>query len=244
VITIPRIVTARLVERFVFNFRMSPEALDRRLPATWLKPQIINGHAVASFCVLDLDAVTLWPVPPVLQFRTVSCAYRCGALDASGGKQELSVYITDRNTDLPLISRLGPIVLADSIPSVKAAIARSPGTIEISVSHMDGQRLFSADAHPSSTPDKLGSELFSSIEDFAKFIKGGVSSYTPSVYEGKLARVDLAKEDIKYEALDAEIDFDALESLWRDADLVFDSAVRATGGTYRWTYRGLRAANK
>jgi hypothetical protein len=236
---IPRRVSARLVERYVFNFRLSPERLDERLPAKWLKPQVINGHAVASFCVLSLDRMTLLPIPPVVPFSTVSCAYRCGAVDASDGKSEPTVYITDRNSDRPLIADLGPILFKDTIPTVVAAIARSPGVVEISVSHLDGQRLFSADVKTASA--ELESEIFASLDEFADFIKGGVSSWTPSIHPRKLARMDLAKEDTRYEALRAEVDYNALESLWRDADLKFDSVVRATGGKYTWTYRGLRS---
>lgn len=243
-LAVPRIVSATLVERFIFNFRLPPDQLNERLPATWLKPHVLNGHAVASFCVLALDRLTLWPIPPLVRYRTISCAYRCGATDTSGPDPQPTVYITDRNTDRPLISRLGPLIFSDSIPPAFAQIARSPGTIEISVSHADGQRLFSADVHdlPAGTP--FESRVFSSLDEFVAFIKGGVSSWTPSVKRRRLARVDLAKEDVAYEPMRAHVDFSSLESLWRDADLELDSAVRATGGRYRWTYRGLAPADR
>lgn len=241
---IPRVVTAQLLERFIFNFRLRPDKLDERLPATWLQPQVFNGWSVASFCVLVLDQVTLWPIPPVIDVRTTSCAYRCGAVDLSSSRPVPTVYITDRNTDRPLIANVAPLVLKDTIPVVKADVAHSEGVTEISVSHTDGQRLFSALVHAAPDPDELESEVFDSLEAFVAFIRGGVSSWTPSVEPGKLARVDLAKEDVGYEARTAEVDFSALESLWRDADLTLDSVVRASGGCYRWTYRGLAEADR
>jgi hypothetical protein len=240
---LPRIVSARLEERFIFNFRMPPEELDRRLPAGWLKPQVINGWAVASFCVLKLGRLMLWPLPPIVNIRTVSCAYRCGAIDASDGKNEPTVYITDRNTDRSVIAATAPFIFADTIPAVHAAIARSPGTIEISVSHLNGGRLFSADIDTAGGPAEWQSEVFATLDDFVDFIKGGVSSWTPSTKPKRLARVDLAKEDASYEAMRGEVDFNSLETLWRGAGLVLDSTVRATGGRYRWTYRGLRSAD-
>lgn len=240
-IAIPRRVSARLIERFIFNFRLAPEKLNERLPAKWLQPQVINGWAVCSFCVLKLDRMTLFPIPPIIPFSTLSCAYRCGAIDASAGKGEPTVYITDRNSDRPLIANLGPILFKDTIPTVHATIARSPGVAEISVSHLDGQRLFSADVNTGDPSPEFDSAIFATMEEFVTFIKGGVSSWTPSVRPHKLARLDLAKDDVSYAPLSATVDFNALESLWRDADMQFDSAVRATGGTYRWTYRGLRS---
>jgi hypothetical protein len=73
----------------------------------------------------------------------------------------------------------------------------------------------------------------------ASFIKMGVSSYTPSIHKDYLTRVDLYKEDAQYQALDAEIEFSWLDGAWKDAGLIYDSAVRATGSNYHWTYRGL-----
>ncbi|KAF0957335.1 hypothetical protein [Rhodococcus sp. T7] len=247
ILSIPRIVDARLVERFIFNFRLRPDALDERLPATWLKPQVFNGWSVASFCVLALDRITVWPIPPfadIKNIKTISCAYRCGAVDISKPTANPTVYITDRNADNSAISYLAPMILKDTIPLVKADIAQSDGTTEISISHPDGQRLFSALVRTAPDPSALDSEVFDSLEAFVAFIKGGVSSWTPSVQEGALARVDLAKEDATYEVREADVDFNALESLWRDADLKLDSVVRATGGRYRWTYRGLARSDR
>lgn len=237
----PRKITGRLIERFIFNFRMSPERFARHLPATWLRPQVVSGFAVASFCILKLDEVTVWPIPgPAYGRETISVAYRCGVIDTSSGSPEPSVYITDRNTDLPLIARLAPLLLADTIPTVNAAIARAGDDISVHVSYLDGQHLFAAEARPSRTPMRINSEVFESLDHYIAFIKSGVSSYTPSVRPGYLARVDLHKEDAHYEAIDAEIDFSWLDGAWRDAGLVFDSAVRAGGGgRYEWSYRGL-----
>jgi hypothetical protein len=233
-----------MLERFIFNFRLRPDKLNERLPATWLQPQVFNGWAVASFCVLVLDRVTVWPIPPLINFRTISCAYRCGAIDVSAPQPTPTVYITDRYADRPLIANVAPFLLKDTIPLVKADVARSEGATEISISHPDGQRLFSALVHPAPNVTELQSEVFESLDAFVAFIKGGVSSWTPSVEHGRLARVDLAKEDAGYEARTAEVDFSALESLWRDADLTLDSVVRAQGSRYRWTYRGLAKADR
>lgn len=241
---IPRTITARMLERYIFNFRLPPDALDERLPATWLRPQEFNGWAVASFCVLVLDRITVWPVPPLFNVSTVSCAYRCGAVDTSGSAPEPTVYITDRNTDRSLVTYLAPLFLQDTIPVVKAAVATSPSVEEISISHLDGQRIFSADVTPASTPGTLKSEVFDSLDAFAAFIRFGVSSWTPSIRPGCLARVDMAKDDTHYAACGGHVDYNGLESLWRDAGMELDSIVKTTAGSYRWTYRGLMAADK
>jgi hypothetical protein len=189
--------------------------------------------------VLKLDRLAIWPLPAVGRFETISCAYRIGVIDQSGETAEPSVYVTDRNADLPLITRLGPLLLLDSIPAVKAAIGHAGNTTHIQLSYMDGQHLFSAEARPVEDAGKLKSDVFPSVNAFADFIKGGVSSYTPSIYPDVYARVDLHKEDVAYTPLEAEIEYSWLDGVWREAGMIFDSAVFATGARYQWTYRGL-----
>lgn len=117
-----RTVKAQMLERYIFNYRMPPAELKKRLPAPWLEPQVINGSSAVSFCILWLDRLTVSPIPPLIRFSTISCAYRIGVLDASVDPPEPSVYVTDRWADLPLISILGPLILHDTIPVIKAAI--------------------------------------------------------------------------------------------------------------------------
>ena len=109
----------------------------------------------------------------------------------------------------------------------------------IRVRYLDEQQFFSADASPSKTPTKTESQVFESSDDFTNFIHNGVTSYTPSIYGDSLAKIDLHKEGPPFTALEASVDSNWLESMWRDAGLVFDSASRATAGFYKWTYRGL-----
>jgi hypothetical protein len=236
---IPRSIRARLVERLIFNFRMTPDALDRVLPADWLKPQVYEGWSVVSFCILNLERVTVWPIPGIFGFRTTSCAYRCGALDASQSPASPTVYITDRQTDLPLIARLAPWLILDTILMVRPRITHDGQTIRISVKYLDGQPMFGATARVAAA---WKSAVFPTINDFGQFIKGGVSSYTPSVYGDRLTEVDLHKDEPQYQPLDAEIDMTCLDGVWKDAGVVYDSAVRAGGGgRYNWTYRGLKS---
>lgn len=234
-------VYAHLVERYLFNFRLSPDSLSSHLPADWLQPQILNGQSVASFCILKLHNLTLWPLPPVLGFDTISCAYRCGVIDNSGENLEPSVYVVSRNTNLPVISRFAPVLFSGAMHMVQTNISHGADGIDISAAFPDGKKLFAARVRPSRAPETLDSQLFDSLESFVTFIKKGSSSYTPSTQEGSFSRVDLKEETI-YEAVDAEVAYSLLDREWLDAGLIFDSAVRAkSGGTYKWTYRGKMA---
>ena len=77
------------------------------------------------------------------------------------------------------------------------------------------------------------------MDGFSSFIKNGVSSYAPAVYLDAYSKVDLAKEDVQYEAFEGEVEYSELSVLWPETDMVLDSVVRAKGAAYKWTYRGL-----
>lgn len=235
-----RTVKAQMVERYIFNYRMPPAELKKRLPAPWLEPQVVNGWSAVSFCILWLDRLTIAPIPPLLRFSTISCAYRIGVLDTSVDPPEPSVYVTDRWADLPLISILGPWVLHDTIPVIKAAIGHEPdGETHVQMSYADGSALFSASCRPRAD-GRMDSKVFGSVDAFAAFIKAGVSSYGPSLRPGVLTKVDLVKEDVAYEPLVPSIEYSELvDETWRDGGLELDSAVRAKGAKYIWAYRGL-----
>ncbi|UVS67788.1 hypothetical protein [Nitrososphaera viennensis] len=172
-------VSSRLVERYLFNFRVAPDIVASRIPVDWLKPRVVNGWGVVSFCILKLEHVTLKPLPSLLGFNTTSCAYRCSVIDTSGERPEPSVYIPGRSTDLAIVSRLGPAVFSGAMPVIRTGIAHTPDSVDITASYLDGRNMFSAKVRPE-VPEKLDSQLFGSFDELVDFIKGGVSSYTPS----------------------------------------------------------------
>lgn len=232
-----RSVKSRMVERYIFNFRLRPDELARKLPVPWLKPQENNGWSVVSFCILWLERLQLPPVPAIGNFSTISCAYRIGVIDESARVPEPSVYVTDRWADLPIIAQIAPWVLLDSVPIIKGAIGHHGRATNVQMSYRGGDHLFSADVEPDSGP--LTSAVFGTVEEFARFIKLGVSSYAPSIYSGRLTKVDLEKEEVAYEPLKTTLEYSELTQIWTDVDLQYDSAVRARGASYEWTYRGL-----
>ena len=235
---IPRSITAELKERLLFNFRVAPEQLAKQLPVSWLEPLVVNGFSIVSFCVLHLKKVTIWPLPgSILGWRTISCAYRCGVLDTSAGSPQPAVWIVDRLADLPIIPKLSPWLLNDTIPAIRPRIKHERDQIALEVDFPDRQKLFKANLRPAG--GRLSSKAFSTMAEFSSFIHNGVTSYAASIYGDALTKIDLIKEDPVYDPYTGEVDYSWLETTWRDAGLQFDSAVRAHGGKYRWNYRGL-----
>jgi hypothetical protein len=229
-------VSSRLKERFLFNFRVSSDVIENRLPVNWLRPRVVNGWGIVSFCILKLEHVVLRPFPSLLGLSTISCAYRCSVIDASDKRPTPSVYIPSRSTDLAIASYLGPAIFSGAMPVIRTQILHKQDFVDIEAHYLDGRSVFSARVQLKNH-GKLDSKLFGSFEELREFIKGGTSSYTPSTKSGLYSRVDL-EENSKYEPVTADIDYECLDPEWRNTGLVFDSALRATGGYYDLKYMG------
>ena len=226
-----------LVDRYLFNFRVDSDALESRLPKIpWIKPRNINGYGVVSFCLLKLKGLTMWPLPTSLGLNTTSCAYRCAIIDESGKKPEPSVYVLGRNTDLSIISRLGPALFSGNIQKIDVSINRNSENVKINAEYSNGKKMFSATVD-SSKPQQ-NSRLFESAESFESFIKDGASSYTPSTCNDEYSRIDLETDSNIYQQVNAKINTNCLDDEWNDVKLVFDSAYGAGGKLYKLRHVG------
>lgn len=129
-----------------------------------------------------------------------------------------------------------PPPTSESTPSV----ARNPERMRASIQQKDASTCAGFSRSAQIAPGAgLRSSVFGSIGEFAEFIKGGVSSYTPSVLPDAFARLDLLKEDTTYQPMEAIVDLSWLDGVWRGAGMKYDCTVFATGAKYTWTYQGL-----
>ena len=228
-------VYGHLVDRYLFNFRLDADYLESKIPVGWLKPRLYQGYGVVSFCLLKLKGVTLWPLPTALGIDSISCAYLCAVVDMSSSKPEPSVYILGRSTNVPIVGKLGTTLFSGDMQVMNASIQERSADCDIRVSDNQDRNIFVAQTKYS---QDLKSKLFESTDEFVTFIKGGLSSYTPSTRPEKMSRVDLVEDSNTYRPINAHIDYTTLSNEWKGSGLDFDSAFHATGGLYRLAYLG------
>ncbi len=233
-------VRAALAERFLFNFRMSPESLATFLPPVrWLVPQPVNGYGVVSFCLLDLRNITVAPLPTVAGLTSISCAPRYAVLDTSQNPSSPTVFVTERQTNSAFGAWFTGLGFSAPHPYVEVDIQEDGEATCIQVAEPQRGTIFSGVVRPS---QELRSELFPSASAFAAFIAQGVTSYGLSRYDGRLTKMDLHKEDADYEPLETSGVYGPIVQQWHDAGAVLDSAFRTRGGRYEWSYHGLTKA--
>lgn len=216
---------AKLAQRFIFNFRICPSTVASIIQSDRLAPQVVNGWAVGSFCILELQNIGFGSIPNLVGPSSVNCSYRYGAVDVSSG--EPCVFVEERCTNSRLGSWLTSLGFPGFHPYVDADIEEGTSEWRIGTA---GPVTFSAtvlkdEAEPS--------QLFDTVNDFKDFMALGKRSYCTATDESKLNIVDLKKSDPIFETLNC--------AQWRSNRFegeVLDSVYRTVGGDYEWTYIG------
>jgi hypothetical protein len=173
---------------------------------------------------------------------STSCAYRAAITDGSGTRDEPSVYIFRRYSNLRLVSRLGTTLFAGPMPLIHSSINHKGSFTEVRTSYNDGEPLFSADVEAAGASNPR-SRLFDTTGEFVSFIKGGMSSYAPSIRDHQYSRVDLVEDSNFYEPVRSTIRYNLLGEIWPEGNLTFDSSYHATGGRYILRYLGTVLGN-
>jgi Uncharacterized conserved protein (COG2071) len=224
-------VRALVEERIIFTYRLPADHLESLLPVTWLTPQLVDGSAVASVCVLRLSKITAGPVPSLFGVQSISAARRYGVRDERSGGSP-AVFVTERTTNSVLGSLFTGAGFSAEHEHVPATISRDDDSTLVTL----GSDRFTGRAVAS---PRWSSSLFPTLEDFSTFLAEGIRSYGPSRREGQLTVLDLSKEDKGYEPLTAREVGGSLVQPWLDAGAVLDSVARTVNAKYRWIYHGL-----
>src|ERR1700761_740701 len=156
-------VHAALAERFIFNFRMPPQVLAKFLPVPWLKPQEVQGYAVASFCILDLRGITVVPLTTMVGLDSINCAPRYAVLDESHVPATPAVFVTERQTDSAFGAWFTTLGFSAAHPHVEAVIEHQPDRTSLRVSSPEDGLLFAATVRSTATSS---SDVFASPEEF------------------------------------------------------------------------------
>ncbi|OZB83559.1 MAG: hypothetical protein B7X41_10385 [Microbacterium sp. 14-71-5] len=90
-------VRAHLRRRLLVSYRLDPETARTLVPAP-LRPQLVNGQALAGFCVLGLDGVRPRWAPAGAGLRSENAAHRIAVEWDDDGVVRSGVYILERHS--------------------------------------------------------------------------------------------------------------------------------------------------
>jgi hypothetical protein len=174
--------------RLLVNYRVDPAVAASLLP-TPLRPQLVNGWAVAGICLIRLGRLRPSWVPGWAGMRTENAAHRVAVeWDAMGGPQS-GVYIPrrDSNSAVTVLAggRLFPgehhrasFDVDETARNLHVAFASADGTAHVSVDIRVAQQL-------------RGSALFADLREASDFFRGGSAGFSATRDGGRLDGLEL-----------------------------------------------------
>jgi hypothetical protein len=174
--------------RLLVNYRVDPEAAASLLPAP-LRPQLVNGWAVAGICLIRLGRLRPSWVPGWAGMRTENAAHRIAVeWDGTGGRQS-GVYIPrrDSNSVATVLAggRLFPgehhrasFDVRETAQDLHVAFASTDGTAHVSIDVRVAQRL-------------QGSALFADLREASDFFRRGSAGFSATRDSGRLDGLEL-----------------------------------------------------
>lgn len=174
--------------RLLVNYRVDPGVAASLLPAP-LRPQLVNGWAVAGICLIRLGRLRPGWVPGWAGMRTENAAHRVAVeWDWMGGRRT-GVYIPRRDSDSVVTvlagGRLFPgehhrasFDVRETTRELHVALASSDDTTHVRVDVRVAQRLH-------------GSALFADLREASDFFRGGSAGLSATRDSGRLDGLEL-----------------------------------------------------
>jgi hypothetical protein len=212
-------VSAEVVTRFVFNFRVEP-AVARALLPDALEPEIVDGSAVYSYCPYVLGNLRVDRRRVGKRPTTICAAGRITATDRGGRV----AWVPARQTNSRSVALGAPFVIGtERFDVVRAAVRTGPlGVVAIG----RGSTRFEAIVAVASA---AASTLFSSTDDFVSFFTCE-SALSPGRAAPDFVRIDLDATGTRFMPLAVE----GIVAMEAPAGAEFDSGFAGVGGQYRW----------
>ncbi|HEV2374776.1 MAG TPA: DUF2071 domain-containing protein [Streptosporangiaceae bacterium] len=184
----PPTMSCVIERRLLVNYRIDPEVAASVLP-TPLRPQLVNGWAVAGICLIRLGRLRPSWVPRWAGVRTENAAHRVAVeWDGMGGRQ-LGVYIPRRDSDSVVTVLVGGRLfpgehhrasfdVRETAREFHVAFASSDRTTHVSVDIGVAQRL-------------QGSALFADLREASDFFRRSSTGFSATRDSGRLDGLEL-----------------------------------------------------
>ena len=175
--------------RLLVNYRVDPEVAASLLPAP-LRPQLVNGWAVAGICLIRLGRLRPSWVPGWPGMRTENAAHRIAVeWDGTGGGRQSGVYIPRRDSDsvatvlaggrlFPGEHHYASFDVRETARDLRVAFTSTDGAAHVSIDIRVAQRL-------------QGSALFAGLRQASDFFRHGSAGFSATRDGGRLDGLEL-----------------------------------------------------
>ncbi|WP_186317625.1 DUF2071 domain-containing protein [Curtobacterium sp. 9128] len=227
-------IVARIDRRLLVNFRVDPAALRWVLP-DGLRPQVVDGSAVAGVCLLRMAGLRPAWVPRGIAWGAENAAHRIAVeWDAVDGVRR-GVYIPKRYSASWVPVALGGRVMPGVHQHARFDVDEDGDRFRVGFDAADAE----VDVDVERVPDhRWTSSVFRDVAEASAFFRAGSTGWSPG-HRGGLEGLELHTDAWRVHAARAHrVHSSFIASLPRDSaefsDVLLMQDVPVTWGTERW----------
>jgi uncharacterized protein YqjF (DUF2071 family) len=205
--------------RLLVNYRVDPDAARQLVPEP-LRPQLMQGSAVAGICLLRLDSLRPAGMPAAIGLRSENAAHRIAVeWDADDGVRT-GVFIPRRDTSSPVNAAVGGRLFPG--PHGRAAFRsdETSGRLHAAFTERDG--LAAADVRVRVADELHDSGLFADLDAASRFFRSGSLGWSSRRHDDRLDGLELRTSAWSMEATE----IDAVSSWFFEGGAVPASAAQ------------------
>lgn len=185
--------------RLLVNYRVDPEIAAALLPAS-LRPQEINGWAVAGICLIRLGRVRPAWMPGAFGVRSENAAHRIAVeWDGPEGRRT-GVYIPRRDSDSLIGVAAGGRLFPGRLRPAAFDVREAADDFSVSLTARDGATHVSVAARVAGR--LTGSSLFAQLSEASAFFRDGSVGFSPAGNGENLDGVELHAGEWRVEPLE------------------------------------------
>lgn len=161
--------------RLLINYRTDPDITRRLLPAP-LRPQLVNGYAVAGICLIRLGRLRPRHVPSALGVRSENAAHRIAVEWDTPDGVATGVYIPRRDSGSAMNAMVGGRLFPGQQQRARFQVRETARDLRVAFTSLD--RTAAVSARVTTTPDWRASALFADVEEASRFFRQGAKGYS------------------------------------------------------------------
>jgi hypothetical protein len=174
--------------RLLVNYRVDPEVAARLLPSS-LRPQLVNGWAVAGICLIRLGRLRPSWAPGWVGMRSENAAHRIAVEWDEMSSRQSGVYIPRRDSNSLVTVLAGGRLFPGEHHRASFDVREAARDLHVAFASTDGTARVSVDVRVAKRLQ--GSALFADASAASDFFRCGSVGFSPSRDSGLLQGVEL-----------------------------------------------------
>lgn len=162
--------------RLLVNYGVDPDCVAGLLPRG-MRPQLVDGAAVAGICLIRLGGLRPHGLPRRLGLTSENAAHRIAVEWKEGGETRSGVYIPRRDSASLVTVLLGGRLFPGAHQRARFEVEESERQLHVALRSRDG--IVDLDVTVEIEPNLEGSRLFADVAAASRFFEQGAIGYSP-----------------------------------------------------------------